>query len=107
MAVRYQITLNSPMGLRTGLLTLHEAAGQIGGTLSLLGFDNPVEGLREGRQLRLRHPLRTLVSRLDCETVLHTEADALRGTVRVGPTCMDIQGAVLPDEIIERKKAHI
>ena len=40
----YQITLDSPLGQRSGRLTLREADGQLGGTLSLLGTDNPVTG---------------------------------------------------------------
>lgn len=100
----YQITLESPLGQRSGQLTLRGGNGLVAGTLSLLGFENPVEGTQEGPLLRLHHPLRTRVSRLDCETVLRTAEGALEGTVQVGPTCMRICGTVPPDKIEERKE---
>lgn len=104
METQYQIMLDSPLGQRSGTLTLREEGGQVCGTLSLLGTDNPVEGTRDGSQLRLRHLLRTRVSRLDCETVLRAAEGALEGTVQVGPTYMRICGIVPPDKIEERKE---
>ena len=88
MAVRYEIILDSPLGQRPGALTLREEGGQVRGPL-----------------LRLRHTLRTRVSRLECETTLRPEADgALLGTVQVGATCMDLRGRKLPDDTSERMK---
>ena len=103
----YQITLDSPLGQRSGRLTLREADGQLGGTLSLLGTDNPVTGTRDGPLLWMHHPLRTKVSQLDCETTLRLADDAAEGTIRVGPTCMRIWGTALPDDMEERKKAQV
>ena len=106
MAVRYQIILDSPLGHRPGMLTLWGENGPVAGTLSLLGFDNPVEGTREGPLLRLHHPLRTRVSRLDCETTLRTAEGTLEGTAQVGTTCMPVRGTALPDNMEERME-HI
>ena len=102
----YQITLDSPLGQRSGRLTLREADGQLGGTLSLLGTDNPVTGTRDGPLLRMHHPLRTRVSRLDCETTLRTTDGTLEGTAQVGTTCMPVRGTALPDNMEERME-HI
>ena len=105
MAARYEIMLDSPLGQRPGALTLREEGGQVRGTLALLGFDNPVDGRRDGPLLRLRHTLRTRVSRLECETTLRPGADgALMGTVQVGSTCMDLRGRKLPEDTTERMK---
>lgn len=40
----YQITLESPLGQRSGQLTLRGGNGLVAGTLSLLGFENPGGG---------------------------------------------------------------
>ena len=107
MTIRYQIIVDSPLGSRSGVLALRETAGRVTGTLSLLGGDNPVEGTREGQTLHLRHALRTRVSQLDCETALRLADGAMEGTIRVGPTCMQIRGTALPDDMEERMKVQV
>lgn len=105
METRYQIMLDSPLGQRSGTLTLREEGGQVCGTLSLLGTDNPVEGTRDGSQLRLRHLLRTRVSRLECTTTLCSSEDGtLRGTVQVGSASMGLWGRALVNDQKERRE---
>ena len=83
MRLCYRVTLESPLGPRPGLLQLEFLDGRIGGTLSLLGFDNAVSGRRLGEhKLVLTHSLRTAVSVLPCESTLEWNGSALTGTTR-------------------------
>ncbi len=76
----YQVTLDSPMGLRTGTLRLIFSGGQVEGTLTLLGFDNPVTGLRMGEdRIRLFHQLRSLMTELTCRSDLELTGGKLTG----------------------------
>lgn len=81
MAEEYDIVLESPLGERFGALRWTERNGAVEGTLTLLGFENPVTGRREGRTLALTHPLRTVLSTLRCETQAELRGDGLTGTV--------------------------
>ena len=81
MAEQYDILLESPLGERGGTLRWTEQNGTVEGTLTLLGFENPVTGQREGQTLTLTHPLRTALSTLRCETRAELLGDALTGTV--------------------------
>ena len=83
MTLCYRVTLESPLGPRPGLLRLELLDGRIGGTLSLLGFDNAVSGRRlDEHRLVLAHSLRTAVSVLPCESTLEWNGSALTGTTR-------------------------
>ena len=83
MRLCYRVTLESPLGPRPGLLQLEFLDGRIGGTLSLLGFDNAVSGRRlDEHRLILTHSLRTAVSVLPCESTLEWNGSALTGTTR-------------------------
>ena len=64
----YQIVLDGQLGQRAGTLSWTEENGDVNGTFSLLGFDNPVRGKRLGQRLELFHNLRTAVSVLSCRT---------------------------------------
>ena len=81
MTEHYDILLESPLGERTGTLRFTERDGAVEGTLTLLGFENPVTGKREGQALTLTHPLRTVLSTLRCETRAELRGDSLSGTV--------------------------
>lgn len=89
---RYHITLDSQLGAREGTLTLAEHDGRVEGVLSLLGFDNPVHGAREGATLRLEHGLRTLVRELPCRSVIEMRDGRLSGTVQTGNARMTLRG---------------
>lgn len=101
MTARYRIIVDSPLGERPGELTLSESPEGISGTLSLLGWDNPVAGAREGDALRLEHRLHTLVSDLRCVTTLCPASGGLTGTVQAGRVRMALRGT----EFTEREGA--
>lgn len=98
---RYHVVLESPLGERSGTLTLRGSGDAVTGTLSLLGVDNPVAGAWEGASLVLRHVLRTGLSKLECSTRLYEEDGGLRGTVHSGGVRMPLRGTRLEEE--ERK----
>jgi len=80
MSERYRVVLEGQLGPRTGTLELDEQGGRITGTLSILGFDNPVSGERVGEgRLCLRHDLRTEWTRFPCESLLEVEEGRLSG----------------------------
>ena len=96
MALCYRVTLESPLGPRPGLLRLEFLDGRIGGTLSLLGFDNAVSGRRLGEhKLFLTHSLRTAVSVLPCESTLEWNGSALTGTTRTAGGQLSWRGELL------------
>ena len=82
MTQSYEIVLDGQLGQRIGTLCWTETGGQVRGVISLLGFDNPICGRREGEELELTHRLRTAVSTLDCETHIRLQDGGLSGTVR-------------------------
>ena len=88
----YHIVVDSQLGPRQGTLTMEEHDNVISGILSLLGFENRVEGRREGRTLYLRHKLRTLVSQLSCQSELELQQDTLAGTIHSEFGSMEIRG---------------
>lgn len=45
---RYDITLDSPLGPRSGIMTLAYTGDQVNGILSVLGHDNPFSGTQCG-----------------------------------------------------------
>ena len=96
MRLCYRVTLESPLGPRPGLLQLEFLDGRIGGTLSLLGFDNAVSGRRLGEhKLVLTHSLRTAVSVLPCESTLEWNGSALTGTTRTAGEQLSWRGELL------------
>lgn len=99
---RYHVIVESPLGERSGTLTLYERGGVVTGMLSLLGTDNLVEGSREGAELSLHHTLKTCISALECHTQLHETGGGLQGTVSVGVVRMPLHGT----RIEETEKEH-
>ena len=102
---RYQVILESPLGERSGILTLCETGEGVTGTLSLLGIENHVTGNWEGDTLSLRHQLRTSLNTLACSTRLRETDGVLRGTVRSGAVCMHLRGSEIKEKA-ERKFDH-
>ena len=92
MTKTYEVILEGQLGQRAGILSWTETEGQISGTFSLLGFDNPVTGTRTEMRLELIHNLRTAVSTLQCQTELVLEGGALSGTVQFQDGRMRIHG---------------
>ncbi len=92
MTQKYDVVLDAQLGQRFGTLVLNETNGNISGSFSLLGFDNPVSGRRIGQGLELRHKLRTALSTLDCETHVELRDDELFGVVISRSSRMDLYG---------------
>ncbi len=92
MTQSYDIVLDGQLGQRFGTLRWTETGGEVSGVFSLLGFDNPVSGRREGLKLELTHRLRTAVSTLICRTHAELSGDELSGIVLSGDSRMDLHG---------------
>ncbi len=90
--IRFQIFLESPLGERHGYLTLQDGEGQVHGTFSLLGFENPVEGTCTGEEYHLKHQLHTLISDLNCVTTMYTEEEKVHGTLITDRATMKLWG---------------
>ena len=83
MAERYQVTLHSQMGPRTGLLTLERRGSYFTGLLELMGYENTVQGV---------HPLR-------CETVLALRDGYLTGETTAKACRIRWEGVPLPSGV--------
>ena len=92
MTQKYDVVLDAQLGQRFGTLVLNETDGNISGSFSLLGFDNPVSGKCVDRELVLTHKLRTIISTLDCETHAELRGDELFGVVISQYSSMDLHG---------------
>ena len=103
---RYHVILESPLGERSGTLTLYERGGTVTGMLSLLGTDNLIEGSREGMEMSLRHTLKTCISALECHTQLHETSGGLQGTVCIGVVRMPLQGQKIEEATEKEHQAH-
>jgi len=81
---RYHVTLHSPMGPRSGTLSLEERNKKITGTLFLLAHQNPVKGRRstDGR-LWLYHQIVTAVCQYSCQSVFLDDEKHLRGELQM------------------------
>ena len=101
MTARYHIVVDSPLGERRGELTLNETAEGIAGSLSLLGWENPLTGTRKGDGLRLEHRLHTLVSDLSCTTTLRPVPGGLTATVQAGRVRMALRATEITTETEE------
>ena len=96
----YEITLESQLGPRKGTLLLNVIGKEVTGTLSLLGFDNPVCGQWiSGRHLRLLHHLRTRMSDIPCESTLELIQGNLTGTANTSKGKMPWHGRKLDGNI--------
>ena len=81
MTEQYQVTIQSQMGPREGVLTLNYQGSYVTGSLELVGYVNTVLGVQAADgTLHLFHPIKTVVSTIPCETVLSLQTGSLRGT---------------------------
>lgn len=96
MTERYNVTLHSPMGPRKGMLFLTLSGNLVTGSLTLLGYDNPVCGAKAADGvLRLTHLLRSDMRDLDCESEFHFMGDSLTGTARLAHEAMSWTGTLV------------
>ena len=105
MTEQYQVTIQSQMGPREGVLTLLYQGNYITGLLELVGYVNKVQGVRGADgMLHLFHPIQTVVSTIPCETVLNLQAGNLRGTSTSKSARMRWEGALLRQDFQEESK---
>ena len=81
MTESYDVVLYGQLGERFGTLCWTESGGNVTGTFSLMGVDNPVTGKITGPNLELFHGLRTAVSTLSCHTSALIQGDVISGIV--------------------------
>ena len=99
MTEQYQITIQSQLGPRNGVLTLQYRESCVTGSLSLVGFVNAVQGSRtEDGVLCLSHLIRTAVSTLECDTRLKLYEGGLYGTTKSEHAGMQWEGVLLRRE---------
>ena len=97
MSERYQVTLHSQMGPRTGFLTLESRGNYFTGLLELMGYENTVQGVQaEDGNLHLFHSIRTAVHTLLCETVLALQDGHLTGETTAKACRIRWEGVPLP-----------
>ena len=105
MTEQYQVTIQSQMGPREGVLTLSYQGSYITGSLDLVGYVNTVQGvLAEDGTLHLFHPIQTVVSTIPCETVLSRQAGSLRGTSTSKSARMRWEGTLAHQEPLEESE---
>jgi hypothetical protein len=90
---QYKIILESQLGPREGTLQLEDRNGRLKGTITLLGYENPVSGKRIGKHLiRLSHHLHTQISDLSCISVFEMEGNTITGTLQNDQNVMKWHG---------------
>ena len=105
MTKQYQVTIQSQMGPREGVLTLSYQGSYITGSLDLVGYVNTVQGvLAADGTLHLFHPIQTVVSTIPCETVLSRRAGSLRGTSTSKSARMRWEGTLVHQEPLEESE---
>lgn len=90
----YDITLDSPMGPRSGTLLLTLEGSCVTGMLSLLGYDNPVRGTLHDGRLFLHHRLHSALRELSCNCVLELASGTLSGTLETAWGSMRCKGTL-------------
>ena len=99
MTEQYQVTIQSQMGPREGVLTLSYQGNYITGSLDLVGYVNTIQGVQAADgTLHLFHPIRTVVSTIPCETVLNLRAGSLQGTSTSKSARMRWEGTLIHPE---------
>lgn len=96
MVEQYEVTLQSQMGPREGILTLRYKGSYVAGSLELMGYVNAIQGVEsEDGTLHLFHPIKTVISTFPCETVLERHSESLSGTTTAEPCRMHWKGTLL------------
>ncbi len=96
MTESFSIVLDSQLGPRTGILSLEYHQQEVTGSLSILGFENPVTGEWLGRdRLRLSHSIRTRMNEFPCQSLLEVHQDRVTGTIWMDETRMRCYGEKL------------
>ena len=102
---QYQVTIQSQMGPRKGVLTLRYRGDRVTGSLEMVGYVNTVQGVRtEDGTIHLVHPIRTVISTIPCETVLYLQAGNLRGTSTSKSARMRWKGTLIHPETQEESE---
>lgn len=80
---QYKIVLESQLGPREGILRLEDRNGLLKGTITLLGYENPVSGEWTGEHsIRLSHLLHTQISNLSCVSIFEIEGGTITGILQ-------------------------
>ena len=99
MTEQYQVTIQSQMGPREGVLTLCYQGNYVTGSLDLVGYVNAIQGVQAADgTLHLFHPIQTVVSTIPCETVLSRQTGSLRGTSTSKSARMRWEGTLIHQE---------
>ena len=99
MTEQYQVTIQSQMGPREGVLTLSYQGNYVTGSLNLVGYVNTIQGVQAADgTLHLFHPIQTVISTIPCETVLNLHAGSLRGTSTSKSARMRWEGTLIHPE---------
>ena len=99
MTEQYQVTIQSQMGPREGVLTLRYQGSYVTGSLDLVGYVNTIQGVQAADGMfHLFHPIQTVVSTIPCETVLSLQAGSLRGTSTSKSDRMRWEGTLIHPE---------
>ena len=105
MTEQYQVTIQSQMGPREGVLTLSYQGNYITGSLDLVGYVNTIQGVQAADgTLHLFHPIQTVMSTIPCETVLSLKAGRLRGTSTSKSARMRWKGTLIHPETQEESE---
>ena len=105
MTEQYQVTIQSQMGPREGVLTLRYQGSYITGSLDLVGYVNAIQGVQAADgTLHLFHPIQTVVSTIPCETVLSRQTGSLRGTSTSKSARMRWEGTLIHPESQEESE---
>ena len=67
------------------------------GVLSLLGFQQPVNGWEERGHIRLQHRLRTAMQELDCVSLLELAGETITGVTHTDKGSIHWTGVRRPD----------
>lgn len=85
----YRLVLKSQLGPREGMLRVDVQQDAVAGSLTLLGDENPVSGVRIGEHtFRLFHHLHTAVNDLSCVSVFEVLGDQISGNLQIDGNLM-------------------
>ena len=105
MTEQYQVTIQSQMGPREGVLTLSYQGNYVTGSLDLVGYVNTIQGVRAADgTLHLFLPIQTAVSTIPCETVLNLRAGNLQGASTSKSARMRWEGTLIHPESQEESE---